>query len=570
MAASFDGRYHRGAKTFDLSYASNDKLYRAFHRDCIFFLKALWGRPGSVFFKPFVRFHKRIIERIEKTKKLITVVTVPREFGKTKLLSFGYIIWAVMFRRYSYILHISYDMEKKGKQVLRDIKRGFKSKTFVLMFGDMQGKFWSQEKIHLYSERWHIDCIIQVSGADQSNFGLSEWKNRPDLIILDDVETLKTVKNKELIKDMLNKLKTEIIPAAEAMDEHGRQAKIIIIGTPLAPYTFLTTVMTWKEYVEIIKYPALVNSKAVPGMAEDLQLPEGASIWEDRWSKDYLDRKKKFFIATNAYQTWLTQYMLDPKTENPMQFDREKLKEVDFTDYQEKLPLNKVVTTVDMAYTTKTSNDRVGITTALHLEGSEIIFLESRGIRCTANVLHDELWKLKQKYSKAGDYQTIIETKVFDVVKRYFWEVQMRTGHDLQIGQLHDKTKHKDDRIGKLIPFYEVGMVKFVKDKNDPLLEEMFSWFGSTGAGNDDVVDAASYQVEFVELSQEAVEENQKEEKENKDSSDDREEEEFSEEVTDKNDTGAAIKRCEQLQRQHMRQFEEDNDGEYPDFLGTC
>jgi hypothetical protein len=522
-----------------------------------------------VFFKPFVRFHKRIIERIEKTKKLITVVTVPREFGKTKLLSFGYIIWAVMFRHYSYILHISYDMEKKGKQVLRDIKRGFKSKTFVLMFGDLQGKFWSQEKIHLYSERWHIDCIIQVSGADQSNFGLSEWKNRPDLIILDDVETLKTVKNKELIKDMLNKLKTEIIPAAEAMDEHGRQAKIIIIGTPLAPYTFLTTVMTWKEYVEIIKYPALVDSKAVPGMAEDLQLPEGTSIWPDRWSDEYLSRKRKFFIATNAYQTWLTQYMLDPKTENPMQFDREKLKEVEYTDYQAKIPLNKVVTTVDMAYTTKTSNDAVGITTALHLDGSEIIYLESRAIRCTVNVLYDELWKLKRKYSKAGDYLTVIETKVFDLVKRYFWEMQMRTGRDLQIAALPDRSRHKDDRIGKLIPFYEVGLIKFVKDKNDAMLEEMWTWFGSTGANDDNVIDAGAYQVDFVELSEEVLEENRKENEKEKENVEDPDEEEFSVEVTDKNDTEAAIKRCEQLQKRHMQQFEEDYDGEYPDYFGT-
>ena len=483
----------------------------------------------------------------------------------TKLLSFGYIIWAVMFRKYSYILHISYDLNKKGKQVLRDIKRGFKSKAFVLMFGDLQGKFWSQEKIHLYSERWHIDCIIEVSGADQSSFGLSEWKNRPDLIILDDVETLKTIKNKELVKALLEKLRTEIIPAAEAMDERGRQAKIIIIGTPLAAQTFLTEVMKWTEDIELIRYPAIVDNKSVPGMNEDLDLPEGASIWEARWSREYLDRKRRFFIRTNSIQTWLTQYMLDAKTGNPMQFDVDKLIEVDFKDYQKLIHGGKVITTVDMAYTKKDSNDAVGITTSLHLDGSEIIYLESSKHRVTANVLFDILWDLKQKYALAGEYLTSIEAKVFELVKLYFLEIQMRKNRPLEIYQLHDRGKKKDDRIGRMIPFYEVGLMKFVKGANQVLLEEMWDWKGTT-SGEDNVVDAAAYQVDFVELSQEQLEENS-EKNEKKKEFDEIEEDDFYEEEIDRDDTDHLIKRCDELQKKHMKQYREDNDDEYPAFF---
>lgn len=484
----------------------------------------------------------------------------------TKLISLGYIVWAIMFRHKSYVLHISYDLDKKGKQILRDIKRAFKSKKFVLMFGDMQGKFWTQEKIHLYSERWHVDCIVQVSGADQSNFGLSEWKSRPDLIIFDDVETLRTVKNKDMIKDMLDKLNTEVIPAAEAADEYGRQASIIIIGTPLASHTFLTEVMRWKEDIELIKYPAIVDDSQVPGMGEDLGLPQGASIWEDRWPREYLDKKRRFFVRRNAHRTWLTQYMLDPRTDNPMQFDIDKLIEIESKEIMPLIKVNKVVTTVDMAYTKKDSNDAIGIVTAVHLDGSNIVYLESKKMHVTANLLYDELYKLRQKYSMAGEYITAIESKVFQLVKLYFWEVQIRTGKSLEIVALSDKCRIKDDRIAKMIPFYETGLLRFVKDKNQDLLDQLFDWHGTSG-GEDDVIDAAAYQIDFVELSADETEEIVLEEEKKEEAEFEEEDNEFYQELDEKGDTKAAIKRCDALQKRHMSQFQEEDDGEYPAFL---
>lgn len=482
----------------------------------------------------------------------------------TKLLSLGYVVWRIMFRKTRYVLHISY-CEKKGKQVLRDIKRAFKSKRFMRIFGDLQGQFWSQTMIHLHSDKWGVDCIVQIAGAEQSSFGLSEWKSRPDLIIMDDIETLDTVKNKDIIKALEDKFNTEIVPAAEAGDEYGRPAKIIIIGTPLAAHTFLTGLMEVKEDVELIKYPAIVDSRMVPGMGNDLGLPEGVSIWEERWSTEWLMRRKQFYIRRNAYQTWLTQYMLDAKTSNPMQFSRDKLREIEFKDIQPELLNNKVVATVDMAYTKTTSNDAVGITVALHRKGARITYLESEMIYCTANELFERLWQLKRKYSKCAEYKTAIESKVFELVKLYFWEVQMRTGRSLEIINLPDKSRNKDDRIGRMIPYYETGLMDFVKGKNDPLLAEMFDWYG-TSRGKDNVIDAAAYQIDHVELSDEQIEE-EAIEREREMEADFADDDDFSVVVPDKRDMGAVIKRCDALQRKRIEEERGGYDGEYPAWL---
>jgi len=485
-------------------YENKKQLYvNIFSRKCLVFLKAMWGSAGSVFFTPFARFHEIIIETINKTKKLITVVIVPREFGKTKLLSFGYIIWAVAFKRYGYILHMSFSLERKGEQIMRDIQRGFLSPRFVRFFGDWRGKFWGKHKIHLYSAAWKIDCIIEVTGADQSVFGASEWKNRPDLIILDDIETLKTVRNAELVEALVERFQTEVIPAAEAKDSFGRQAKIIVIGTPLAAYTFLTIIANWKSNVKVLKIPALVDEKIWPGMSKILGVPEGRSIWEPRWSTQWLLNRRAFLIETGAHQTWLSQYQMDPQSETPMQFAPAKLREVEFKAIQPLIAKGKVIHIVDMAYTERRQNDFVGIDTALHLPGSRIVHLESRQVKVPPNELFDILYKLKEKYNKAAENQMYCETKQYQLVKHYFWEVEIRTGKHLEIGVISDKNINPNDRIGTMIPFYEVGLLEFVVGENRTLLLQMGAWFGKT-VGHDDVLAAAAYQTRFVELSEDA------------------------------------------------------------------
>lgn len=505
-----------GQKRFQIGENKRQLLYNVFSRNCLFFLKSIWGKEGSVFFTPFAKFHQLIIEGIMRSKKLITVIQVTREFGKTKLLSFGFIIWAILFMKYSYVLHISNSLEGRGEQIMRTLQRGFMSPIFVKLFGDWRGKFWGKHKIHLYSSKWKIDAIIEVTGADQSVFGASEWSTRPDLVIIDDIETKKTVKNPDLVNELVEKFQTEIIPAAEAKDRHGRQAKILIIGTPLAAYSFLTIVSSWKTNVRVFKFPCLVDDKIVVDsafktkkMSDILGLEEGMSIWEERFSTIWLWNRRQFLIDTGAYQTWLSQYMLDPVSETPMQFRQDKLKEVTFKEIQSLLRQGRIITLVDMAYTERTQNDYIGICTSLHLPGSRIIVLESQQIKCTPNILFDVLYNLKEKYSMAGDYITAAETKQYQLVKHYFWEVEIRTNHHLEVLPLHDRNRNKNDRIGAMIPFYEVGLLEFVENVNKVLLSEMFTWFGKT-IGQDNVIDAFAYNRDFVELSEDVVAEQKK------------------------------------------------------------
>ena len=546
------------------------RYLRAFSKYPLIFLRALWGKKGGVFFVPFAKFHEYIVDRINNTKKLITLVMVPRRFGKTKLISFGYIMWAVTFKRYSYVLHISHDLKEKGEQIMRDLQRGFKSKAFIDIFGDWQGKFWGQHKIHLYSQKWRIDCVIEMRGIAQSVFGASEWKSRPDLIILDDIETLKSVRNKDLIQQMLDKFKTEIIPAAETKDESGRRAKIIIIGTPLAAHTFLTVVAGWDKYVEVVKFSALVNSKSaksepysVRHMGEILELAEEKSIWEDRWSTEKLWMERQFWIDTNSFGVWCSQYMMDPITDAPLQFRREKIEghEIEFKDIQKLIISNKVVITCDTAFTESTQNDACGINASMHLKGSKIVSLESHEIRVTQDKLFDFLYALKLKYEKAADVIVAVEIRQYDLLKRYFWEISTRTGRPLDLMPLYDKNRSKHgNRIAGLIPFYEVGLLDFVKGQNDPLFSQMWTWFGKS-SGHDDVLDAYSYQQEFVEISDDVAKEFKRPEKETTSM-----EEELGEELPDKLSASMLLERYDKECEEKEEEEEEDADFDRYDY----
>jgi hypothetical protein len=125
-----------------------------------------------------------------------------------------------------------------------------------------------------------------------------------DLIVCDDVEISTNTQTAEARENLLHKL-TEL----ESVRNKG--SRVIFLGTPHSSESIYTVL---KQAYPMVKYPAMMPDKSLPGESEDiadwiweLGLEAGESIQPERFDKEMLmERKAK--IGPKAFAL---QYMLD-------------------------------------------------------------------------------------------------------------------------------------------------------------------------------------------------------------------------------------------------------------------
>lgn len=158
---------------------------------------------------PFAPFHGEIFRLTENPPQLSVVVAF-RGSGKSTIISLSYAIWAALTGRKKFILVIS-KTETQAKQILYNIKSELEGNRAIIKdFGRCSiGDIWNESSLVLprYGAR------ISALSADSSLRGLKNRSNRPDLIILDDVEDTDSVRSSEVREKRYRWLKSEVIPA---------------------------------------------------------------------------------------------------------------------------------------------------------------------------------------------------------------------------------------------------------------------------------------------------------------------------------------------------------------------
>ncbi|MGD0971535.1 MAG: hypothetical protein ABSA04_09075 [Desulfobaccales bacterium] len=228
-----------------------------------------------------------------KPESLAAVVAAPREFGKTTS-AFGYVLQQICFRRRRFII-IGSDTEDRAS--------------------DLTGHLYLEL---LYNQRLHQDfgelakagrpvddfitangIRVKARGRGQRLRGLKfslRQPYRPDLVILDDLETdtygkykkyekyEKYGKNKkeaadpEIVRQILDWVKLEVFPSLEA------GGNLLILGTILRWRSALHLMITGDE--EPFRH---FRRRIYRAVQED-----GSSLWEARYPAERLKLQKRF------------------------------------------------------------------------------------------------------------------------------------------------------------------------------------------------------------------------------------------------------------------------------------
>ena len=235
------------------------------------------------------------------------VIAYPREFGKStyawELLS----SWNILHRRYRYIMYIASTttIAKRmlSTNVIPNIKNHPILRSQIKITKDTQEEFHYE----IDGEKYFIACF----GAGQQLRGTRFQSYRPDLVVMDDIETTEATKSEDQRRKLKDWMVADVIPL-------GKMARFFFVGTMLHSDCLLANFMD--QPPEDV-HTGLKWETRRYGVIDE----EGRSTWPEKYSDDWIEAKRKEYIKMGALDRFNTEYMNIPVARADRMFTPEQL-----------------------------------------------------------------------------------------------------------------------------------------------------------------------------------------------------------------------------------------------------
>lgn len=170
--------------------------------------------------------HKEMLALAQDQSVKLVDIMAFRGSGKSTIMSFIYPIWAVIGVQQKKCIVLISQTQTQARQQFANIKRELEINELLR---DELGPFES------FEDEWGNSAIILsrynakiiAASVDQSIRGLRHDKYRPDLIILDDVEDMQSVRTAEGREKLWRWFTGDIVPLGD------RDTKIVVVGSKL-------------------------------------------------------------------------------------------------------------------------------------------------------------------------------------------------------------------------------------------------------------------------------------------------------------------------------------------------
>lgn len=223
------------------------------------FLAALAMAEAFLFLFP--QFYLVLFSLLTECKKKFEyfAIGIPRGFAKTTYVKLQ-CVWYVLFSNKKFILVISAS-EKKAMAIVADICDMLSSPNIRRLFGHWDA---NTEENNNTTKVFHFrgrQIIIWAAGAGTSVRGINRKNNRPDVIIMDDIQDREDAKNKELADELLVWMLSTLMKAKSPFG-----CTFIFIGNMYPQNSILAKLKQNPQWTSFI----------VGGI-----LADGSSLWED-------------------------------------------------------------------------------------------------------------------------------------------------------------------------------------------------------------------------------------------------------------------------------------------------
>lgn len=257
--------------------------------------------------KPCAWFHIWLAKLILSNPICYVLVNWYRGAAKSVHTCMGIPLFLMIHGELDFMLLVG-QTEKKAKRLLSDIQIQLKyNQKFINDYGEQfsygdwaDGEFLTKDGVRFVA-----------IGLDQSARGFRQEANRPDYIVVDDVDTQKRCKNPSLVKEAVNII-TEDLWGCFDSDETGRE-RFVLSNNRISKMSIVQLMIdqfkVLREEMEANGYPEVHHVSRV--IAHDRKFNPS---WPERTSRDYWKKKK----ATRPKISYHREYLDDPIEEGKL------------------------------------------------------------------------------------------------------------------------------------------------------------------------------------------------------------------------------------------------------------
>jgi predicted phage terminase large subunit-like protein len=239
-------------------------------------------------------FHEEMFRILQDERIKLSVFVAFRGSAKSTIISTAYVLWSILGIQQKKLIIICGQTEQKSRQYLMNIKSQLLNND--LLRKDL-GPFEEERNsignaTALIIKRLNVK--IMISSVEQSIRGVRHDQHRPDLIIIDDIEDIQSVKTRASRDKTFDWLVGEVIPAGT------KKTRIIAVGNLLHDDSVLKRLQKKIEGGEMkhIKttyreYP-IVDNKGNPlwpgkyPTQEDIEAEKEKTMNEVAWYREYM------------------------------------------------------------------------------------------------------------------------------------------------------------------------------------------------------------------------------------------------------------------------------------------
>ena len=419
----------------------------------------------SEFHWDLCEYGKNWINKPTTPKQYRDAFIAPRECGKSTWIFLLLPMWAAAHNHVKFIAAFS-DAASQAETHLLTFKNELETNEYLKEdYPELcTPKIVSSTGRSLASNAWRIiqanDFIFDANGIDTNSLGKKVFGQRPDLIILDDIEKGEKNYSEYQAGQQLNTVFDDIAPM-------NIYARMIIVGTTTMPNSIMDQCrkfadgqrgkeLEWilSQNVNVHYYPAIMT-------ADD---GSERSVWPQKWPIEWLQSQRHM-------RDFAKNYMNKPVNLDGNFWTYEDVIIEDLPEY------GNTIISIDPAVTKNKISDYTGIAVLSRGEQDQIYVREAIQLKVSPSELSDRIASLVEIYEPGVIY---VETNQGgDLWKDVFKNIPVRYRSIKQ-------SVSKQVRAGKALNFYQQGKVRHTS--HFPALEEQMWSFPKTP--HDDVLDA--------------------------------------------------------------------------------
>lgn len=473
-----------------------DKIFKGTKEERKFLCEQRFSLFFVYYYRHYIKYqmadyHWEMLEDLDnltagKYKELLWVMF--RESAKTAITK-AYITWNIAYGKKHYINVDSYDKDN-AEGILFDVAIELQTnKNLLADFGNL----YNEDRTNLEKTKKRVTDFItsnkirvEAHSTQEPVRGRTYGEYRPDLLIMDDIETKATVRSQAAMEQVRNHIK-------EFYGGLAPDHRVIYLGNYITEYGVI------EDLMKRAKTDPTMKLLFVPVAEEDngkIVWP-AKYVWTDKEAEEInvkrdADRPVVSLEAKKRQmgEDFWAEMMNQPVDYSLAEFKREWFK---YTPFKE---VNKLITrcfiTIDTAVSKKDSADFTGICiTWIDLDGKRYIKAYHLKVDPAELITHLFFLYATHKPDKIG----IEETVYLLAIKPFIDEEMRKRNTFFYIEPLKHGGINKETRIRGLIPLYTSGTIYHIEGECGDYEAELLRFPRSK---HDDIIDAVAYSIDFV------------------------------------------------------------------------